>query len=610
MTLTIRFASWRWTRWSVAAGLLAALCALPLIANSTPTRTPWPTPTPDTALATPKTSPALDSLAAKHPDRRVEVVVQLQRGTAPVTGRELIRSAGGKVTRDLHIINAFGAKMTAREAASLVKEPPVRAVSINAKVEKSGMPDPATLATSFNASIRADKGWASGYTGKGVGVAVIDTGIQGNLPDFRVSDTDSTSRVIATAVVNPGASNADDTFGHGTHVAGLVAGNGANRPLGDSLRGKYAGTAPDANLIAVKVDDGHGNASLLDVIDGLQFAVDHKDTYNIKVANLSLRSTNAESYKTDPLDAAVEQAWFSGIAVVAAAGNDGAAPDAASYAPANDPYVISVGAVDDMGTQTTGDDKLASWSSRGTTQDGFQKPEVVAPGAHLVSTIPPGADYTTLCPTCVTDGAYFRVGGTSMAAGVVSGEVAQLVQKYPDWNPNQLKQAVIDRTRPVVEAYTTQVPGTLVDAKGKPVLTGTTSTTISNGEGAVDKALSLSSGTAANSSLTPSSLIDPTTGLIDYTRASWSRASWSEAVDPLRASWSRASWSRASWSRASWSATLESCSDLERASWSRASWSDAEIQAAQDACTAIDPTRASWSRASWSRASWSTSFDK
>lgn len=610
MGLTVTMASWRWPR-SLTTAIVALLLTASLTllgAYSSAQRSNAGSVASESLT---KVSPSLSQLAAEHPHRRVEVIVQATRGTSAASLHDRVRAAGGSAIREVRIINGLGAAMMTSQAARLAPDPMVRAVSLNAHVEKSGTPVSTMLETSFNASIRADKGWSSGYTGKGVGVAVIDTGIQGDLPDFRVSDTDSTSRVIATAVVNPGASNANDSFGHGTHVAGLIAGNGTNRPVGDPLRGKYAGSAPDANLIAVKVDDGHGSASVLDVVDGLQFVVDHKDRYNIRVANLSLRSTSAESYKTDPLDAAVEQAWFSGITVVAAAGNDGSAPDAVSYAPANDPYVITVGGVDDMGTQTTGDDKLAIWSSRGATQDGVQKPDVVAPGAHLVSTIPPGSDYTSLCPTCVTDSAYFRVGGTSMAAGVLSGEVAQLVQKYPDWSPNQLRQAVLDRTRPVVEAYATQVTGSLVNAKGKPVpLDSVITNTISNGEAAVDKALALSNQTVADSSLTPNSLIDPTTGLIDYTRASWSRASWSEASDPLRASWSRASWSRASWSRASWSATPESCADLERASWSRASWSDVEIQEAQAACTAIDPTRASWSRASWSRASWSTSFEK
>ena len=134
------------------------------------------------------------------------------------------------------------------------------------------------------------------------------------------------------------------------------------------------------------------------MIDGLQFVVDHKDDYNIRVVNLSLRSTQAESYLTDPLDAAVEAAWNAGIVVVVAAGNEGTSPDAVNYAPANDPYVITVGGVDDMGTDNTSDDALASWSSRGTTQDGVKKPDILAPGAHMVSTIPAGSDYTAALP--------------------------------------------------------------------------------------------------------------------------------------------------------------------------------------------------------------------
>src|SRR5207244_3812652 len=119
----------------------------------------------------------------------------------------------------------------------------------------------------------------------------------------------------------------------------------------------------------VKVSDDAGNATVLDVIYGLQFAVDHKDDYGIRVINLSLQSTEAESYRTDPLDAAVEAAWFDGITVVAAAGNRGIADDAVDYAPGNDPYVITVGAIDDQATLTSDDDLQASWSSRGVTQD-------------------------------------------------------------------------------------------------------------------------------------------------------------------------------------------------------------------------------------------------
>ena len=171
------------------------------------------------------------------------------------------------------------------------------------------------------------------------------------------------------------------------------------------------GVAPDANLISIKASDDDGNSTVLDVIAGIHFAVDHKDEYNIRVLNLSLESTVAESYKTDPLDAAVEAAWFKGIFVVAAAGNRGSDADAVSYAPGNDPYIVSVGAVDDQGTKSIYDDKMASWSSRGMTQDGFAKPDVFAPGARIVSNLAPRSAFTSLCPECVVDGQYIRAGG-------------------------------------------------------------------------------------------------------------------------------------------------------------------------------------------------------
>jgi serine protease AprX len=284
-----------------------------------------------------------------------------------------------------------------------------------------------------------------------------------------------------------------------------------------------------------------------------------------------------------------------------------------SYAPANDPYVITVGGVDDRGTKGTADDSVASWSSRGVTQDGLIKPDVLAPGAHLVSTLSRGSDYASLCPQCITDGAYFKVGGTSMAAGVVSGAIADIIQAHPDWTPDQIKGTLrkSDRGRTINKITTSAgltISGTTIDPADP---SSVSPTSIIGREIALDKVIPLKKADpAANTYLTANTLLDPATGLIDYTRASWSRASWSDAADPLRASWSRASWSRASWSRASWSATPESCSDFERASWSRASWSDADIQAAKDACTQMDPTRASWSVADFTRASWSTSFEK
>jgi serine protease AprX len=607
-------ASWRWIR----VGSVVLLASLALLAallspsgDRSLARVGWGD---QPAAATGgSVSPALSRMADSHPRRTVEVIVQLHRGTNPAAGKALIAEHGGKVTHDLQIINGFGAQMSAAKAASLATESGIRNVSLNTAVEKTDDDEfeAPRLVTAYNQSIGAPVAWDKGYTGKGVGVAVIDTGIAGDLADFRSSRSNPASRVVASAVVNPSASNSADGLGHGTHIAGLIAGNGKNRSSMDPMHGKYVGVAPQANLISVKAGDEEGRATVLDVIDGLQFVVDYKHDYNIKVVNLSLRSTSAQSYKTDPLDAAVESAWFSGITVVVAAGNEGTAADAVSYAPANDPYVITVGGVDDQGTQSVSDDTVASWSSRGSTQDGITKPDVLAPGAHMVSTMAPNSQYPSLCPQCVTDGAYFKVGGTSMAAGVVSGAIATIIQARPSWTPNQIKSTLMKRGRALTAITTSTgatVDGTLIDGAAP---SSVSPTTIIGSEIAIDRVIGRSSpDTGINAGLIANELVNPLTGAIDYTRASWSRASWSQAVDALRASWSRASWSRASWSRASWSATVQSCSDFERASWSRASWSAEDIAYAKDACTQMDPTRASWSGTEFERASWSTSFEK
>ena len=207
--------------------------------------------------------------------------------------------------------------------------------------------------------------------------------------------------MIASVVTNPCAKDANDHVGHGTHIAGLIAGNSLNHQGLKKLSGRYMGIAPKANLISVKVSDDDGDTTVLDVINGLQFVVDHKDALGIRVVNLSLTSSVAESYRTDPLDAAVEAAWFAGIVVVAASGNDGTATDAVSYAPGNDPYVITAGAMDDRGTTSLNDDTLAPWSSRGVTQDGFNKPEILAPGTRLVGALAPRSDFQDLCRKCM-----------------------------------------------------------------------------------------------------------------------------------------------------------------------------------------------------------------
>src|SRR4051794_2067765 len=500
--------------------------------------------------------------AAPGPHRSSEAIVQFHAGVRAARQRATVRAAGGVVVRDLHVIRSLGVRLPPGALGRLATNPGVAAVTPNSPVRPSAASsrprrtdwDTRSLAMEFPEPTRADKAWTdpnSPATGAGVTVAVLDTGIAGDLPDFQTSQTDPTSRVVASVVTNPDATTATDRYGHGTHVAGLLAGNGHALPASDPLVDRYVGSAPQANLVSVKVSDDHGNATVMDVIAGLQFVVDHGVDYGIRVVNLSLASAAPASYRVDPLDAAVEEAWAHGFVVVAAAGNRGTDADAVSYAPANDPYVITVGAVDDHGTKPTLDDSLAAWSSRGTTQDGVVKPDIVAPGAHVAAPLAPDSDFQSMCPTCVVDQRYFRLSGTSMAAPIVAGIAADVISTHRDWTPDQVKGAL---------TYIDDGLDVTVEPDANMRLTAD-----AQWEVAADKAVNATRRELrSNAGLVPNSLLDPVTRSIDATRASWGRASWSTAADGLRASWGAASWSC--------DCSGADSADLTRASWGRASW--------------------------------------
>jgi serine protease AprX len=547
---------------------MAALAAAAAIGVATaswqPSQPIRPAGTPAAAPA--NVAPAVSAIAARTPSARIEVIAQLETG-APAAA--LVATAGGELTQRLSLIGAVVARVSAAGALRLATEPGVQHVSLNAAVRGSTdslipVTAPAAddrVASAYAEAVAATESWSQrGATGRGVTVAVLDTGIAGDQPDFRDA-TGTSSRVVVSAVMNPDAQSAGDKLGHGTHIAGLVAGNGLKRNGG--LQGRYLGVAPEANLVSVKISDDQGATTVADVINGLQFVVENKDALGIRIVNLSLNSTVAEPAATDPLDAAAEITWANGIVVVAAAGNRGGAADATHYAPANDPYVITVGAVDDQNTRRIEDDVVTDWSSRGPTQAGAAKPDVVAPGAHLVSVLAPGAAYADQCPSCVVDGAYLRLGGTSMAAGVASGAVALVLQRHPNWSPDQVKGALIYAAR-----------------------------SVSGGGRAIDvvETIDEDGNRLANRGNTPSTLLP------------------ARAEFPTLVEWTRMSLSRMSLSRMSLSSVPPG--DPLHAAWSRMSLSCACRPVAADPDAPMDPSRMSLSRMSLSRMSLSTSFTK
>jgi len=541
----------RWMSALVVAAVGAVAVAIALGATTEQLRTVVPPSSSGSSAAgsSAPLDPRIAALAARHPGTTVQAIVQFNAPVTPAQERSDTTNVHGRVIGNLPIIHGLALSLTAAQARSLATSPGVHAVSLNTTVSTESLPfhtipgeglSAGQLQTTYDQTLGVLPLWRFGVTGTGVGVAVVDTGVDGALSDFATKDH-SGSRVVASAVANADATTATDSYGHGTDVAGIIAGNGDNRGSGDPLHGQYIGVAPNANLISIKVSDETGKASVLDVIYGLQFAVAHQSQFNIRVINLSLDSTTPQSYKTDPLDAAVESAWLHGIVVVTAAGNRDSASDAVQYAPANDPYAVTVGGVDENGSANPGGDTIASWSSRGTTQDGLQKPDVYAPGAHIVSVLAPNSEFATSCSCIVGNGQYIQTSGTSMAAPMISGLVADLLQIHPNWTPNQVKGALTSSA--VTDNSSFQEP---------------------NGV----KAALLSNPPVADQGLTPSTLVNAATGDINYKLSSWSLSSWSRASGALRAGFALSSWSCTDCSAGSSPGTTPSMS-----SWSMSSWS-------------------------------------
>ncbi|HZO86975.1 MAG TPA: S8 family peptidase [Chthonomonadaceae bacterium] len=376
-----------------------------------------------------------------------------------------MKSLGGDIYRHLSLIHAVALRLPTRRLPRLAALPFVAHLSQDWQVKPE---DAFTVGHST-----ADIAYQYGYTGLGVTVAVVDSGIYPH-PDLYDPAT-GRWRILAQVNFVSTALNANDQYGHGTHVAGIIAGNGASS-TGSNYYRTFYGIARRANLVNVRVLDANGNGSASAVIAGIQWVVRYKTTYNIRVINLSLGHPVTEHYTTDPLCQAVEQAWKAGIVVVCAAGNDGRlypAPVAGAnnegygtsygtiYSPGNDPYVISVGAMKNY-NGTRAYDRIATYSSRGPALlDWVVKPDLVTPGNQVISLRCPNStlgvteanhivspSYYMIHPTVLSSSAYFEMSGTSLAAPVVSGAVALLLQANPYLSPDTIKvRLLVSATR-------------------------------------------------------------------------------------------------------------------------------------------------------------------
>jgi len=462
--------------------------------------------------------PFLAQMAAVSPGQTVAVIVQ--KADTSQAAEQRVAQLGGTVTKDLGLINAFAAEMTARDAAQLASSSGVRWISLDAPMASTAClecVDTTNLANVYAEAIRADKVWntAPYRQGQGVGVAVVDSGID---PHF-----DLGTRVVARTVFD-GSSTTQyyDGYGHGTHMAGVIGGNGT------VSKGKYIGVAPKVNLVSVKVSDAEGHITASGVVQGLQWVLAHKDAYNIRVVSMSLNSEVSESYNTSPLDAAVEILWFNKIVVVVSAGNTG---KGALYPPANDPFVITVGAANDQGTVSIADDAVASFSAYGTTSDGFAKPDLMAPGANIVSLLSiTGYLASKSYPDHVYDG-HFRISGTSTSAPMVAGAAALLLQDEPGLTPDQVKYRLKATANKNWSNYRAKKAGA----------------------GYLDVYAAVNGATteSANSGVAASHLLWTGSEPVTWQSANWNAVNWN-AVNWNAVNWNAVNWNAVNWNSDDW----------------------------------------------------------
>ena len=493
-----------------------------------------------------KLSRDLDALKGKRNGATVDVIIQFSQTPTDIQHQK-VRNKGGVLKTKLDVIKGAHYFVPVESLLALADDPDVAHISPNRPLSGTSTSTLDYTPESVNAQV-AWQQW--GLDGTGVGVAVIDSGVTavGDLYWWIPSNQTYGSRVVYSQNFVPGTTDTSDQYGHGTHVAGIIASEGWFS-TGSNFTHTFKGIAPNANIINLRVLDQNGVGTDSSVIAAIQTAISLKSTYNIRVINLSLGRQVYESYTLDPLCQAVEAAWNAGIVVLAAAGNQGRNDSAGTEgygtiaAPGNDPYVITVGVMKTANTPTRIDDTIASYSSKGpTAYDYVVKPDIVAPGNQVVSTLAPNAsllstptdvylsEYANSTTTNTSSGgntknnkknstsgsstlttntissSYMRLSGTSMATPVVSGAAVLLLQQNPNLTPDQVKARLMKTASKNFPAYSSVTDPTA----------GITYTDYYDiftiGAGYLDIVAALSSNDLADApAVSPTAVFDPTT---------------------------------------------------------------------------------------------------
>jgi subtilisin family serine protease len=434
--------------------------------------------------------------------------------------------------------------------------------------------------------VRADQVWAQGTTGRGVTVAILDSGVarDADLVEPRNRILASVNFADERAMADPG--------GHGTHVAGIAAGNGR------SSAGAFVGIAPEANIVDVRVLSTTGSGRISSVVRGIEWVLAHKTTYNIRVLNLSFGAPAPTSYRTDPMSAAVEIAWRRGLVVVVAAGNAGPGRDTV-HSPGIDPFAITVGATDDNTTVSTSDDTLATFSSWGSA-DSNAKPDLVAPGRRIISLRVPGSALDLLFPdrvvTLPSGSTFIRLSGTSMATPVVAGAAALLLERRPNLEPDQVKALLVGTTQPFGQESGVALPDPTADGSGLLDIRSAIETqppaanqTASVGDGVLAAGARQLDGVQAraNRGLRPADAFarallpclrvlplhwkDPTLGGIDWGALTWDSVAW-DSVAWDNFDWDSVAWDSVAWDSVAWDSVAWDSVAWDSVAWDSVAW--------------------------------------
>lgn len=337
---------------------------------------------------------------------------------------DLCQSGACCVDGQINMLNSICAQLLPETIHQLTQHDGVVRIYYDRKVQ--------ALLDVASRSVKAIKVQSNeGLSGKGITIAIIDTGIHPH-PDL----VKPNNRITAVVDFVGNQLEPYDDHGHGTHCAGDAAGNGYQS------EGEYISPAPEADLVGIKVLDAEGGGRLSNVIQGIEWCMERRQELGIRVISLSLGAPAYESYRDDPLAQAVEKAWYSGIVVCAAAGNEGPSPRTIST-PGIDPVIITVGSADDKGTVPRKDDEKADYSSRGPTPDLLVKPDIYAPGTNIVSLSVPGSPLEKKLPEERVGEGYIRLSGTSMATPICAGVVALMLEANPLLSPNDVKSILM-----------------------------------------------------------------------------------------------------------------------------------------------------------------------